>query len=80
MHIFLKVGHIFEDVDIYLETSTYTLKCGHIFLNVGIYFKMWTYTRKYGHNIKKMDRNILRMERILENDTFGLSKSGRNMI
>ena len=44
-------------------------KCGHIIRNVNTYPEMWTQCQKSGQNHSKVDR-------ILENDTFGLSKSG----
>ena len=72
----------FENVDIYLETSTYTLKCEHIyriwtyifkgeqiFQNVDINSEMWTQCQKSGQNHTKVDK-------ILENDIIGLSKAG----
>ena len=81
-HIFHKVDIFSKNVDIYLETSTYTLKCryrfriwtcipkcGQIFQNVDIYPKMGTQYQKSRQNHTKMDK-------ILENDTFAMSKLG----
>jgi len=64
-----KHQHILRNVDIYSNIWTYIHKCGHIIKNVDIYPKMWTQCQKSGQKHTKADK-------ILENDTFDLSKSG----
>ena len=67
---FRKCEHLLENIDIYSEMWTYISKYGSIFQNVDIYPKIWTQCQKSGRNYTKMDK-------ILENETFDLSKSGK---
>jgi len=64
-----KCRHILWNVDIYSKIWTYIPTCGQLFENMNIYPEIWTQSQKSGQNHTKVDR-------ILENDTFGFSKSG----
>ena len=64
-----------ETVNIYSEMWIYIPKFGHIFLNVDKYSKLWTYTRNVDTMLKS-GQNHTKVDKILENDTFDLSKLG----